>query len=246
MSNEDESAGEHIAYMRRALDVARAALNVGEVPVGCVIVYSAEQGEVIVSHGANQVNATRDATRHAEMVAMDRMLTGGESSDALRLPPTIYARPARASMLPETSPLLAWMEHRDDAQLEEYLKDKRVNEPGEPDHWKNTYGWGSGRLFEVADLAKCTLYVTCEPCIMCAAALAQVGIGKVYFGCSNTKFGGCGSILNLHEGIGSRYQGYPTVSGIIEDEAVELLRAFYNRENFHAPEEKRKKKEQKG
>ena len=82
-------------YMRQALDVARAALEVGEVPVGCVIVLrdpdeqrdckgstnsSDSENEtcdgVVVSHGANQVNATRDATRHAELVAIDRMLTG--------------------------------------------------------------------------------------------------------------------------------------------------------------------------
>ena len=42
-------------------------------------------------------------------------------------------------------------------------------------------------------------YVTVEPCIMCASALAQLGIGKVYFGCHNDRFGGCGSVLNLNE-----------------------------------------------
>ena len=54
-----------------------------------------QQPSVIVSHGANQVNATRDATRHAEMVAIDRMLTGGQSSDHLRLPPVSRAGPIR-------------------------------------------------------------------------------------------------------------------------------------------------------
>ena len=38
--------------------------------------------------------------------------------------------------------------------------------------------------------------------------------------------------------------GYPIVSGILQDEAVSLLRSFYTRENFHAPDEKRKRKEQ--
>ncbi|KAK4493019.1 hypothetical protein RD792_000005, partial [Penstemon davidsonii] len=46
--------------------------------------------------------------------------------------------------------------------------------------------------------SKCTLYVTCEPCIMCAAALSIIGIREVYYGCGNDKFGGCGSILSLH------------------------------------------------
>ncbi|POM63490.1 tRNA-specific adenosine deaminase [Phytophthora palmivora] len=48
-------------------------------------------------------------------------------------------------------------------------------------------------------LANCTLYVTCEPCIMCASALAHVSIKCVYFGCHNDRFGGCSSVLNLHE-----------------------------------------------
>ena len=47
-------------------------------------------------------------------------------------------------------------------------------------------------------LQTCTLYVTCEPCIMCAAALAQLQIRRVVFGCSNDRFGGCGSVLALH------------------------------------------------
>ena len=42
------------------------------------------------------------------------------------------------------------------------------------------------------------LYVTVEPCIMCAAALRHVGIKSVYYGCGNDKFGGNGSILSLH------------------------------------------------
>ena len=47
---------------------------------------------VIISHGANQVNATRDASRHAECIAIDRMLTGSMTSDSSRLPPSIIAK----------------------------------------------------------------------------------------------------------------------------------------------------------
>jgi Cytidine and deoxycytidylate deaminase zinc-binding region len=63
--DEDEDyddADEH--YMHQALIVARNALHIGEVPVGCVIVMPTDQGSVIVSHGANQVNATRDGKLH--------------------------------------------------------------------------------------------------------------------------------------------------------------------------------------
>ena len=43
-----------------------------------------------------------------------------------------------------------------------------------------------------------TLYVTVEPCIMCASALRQMGIKAVYFGCANERFGGCGSVLGVN------------------------------------------------
>ncbi|KAF9582810.1 tRNA(adenine34) deaminase [Lunasporangiospora selenospora] len=42
------------------------------------------------------------------------------------------------------------------------------------------------------------LYVTIEPCVMCASALRQLGIGSVYFGAGNDRFGGNGSVFNIH------------------------------------------------
>ena len=42
------------------------------------------------------------------------------------------------------------------------------------------------------------LYVTVEPCIMCASALRQYGIRTVYYGCGNERFGGAGSVLSIH------------------------------------------------
>lgn len=46
-------------------------------------------------------------------------------------------------------------------------------------------------------LSTITLYVTVEPCVMCASALRQVGIGRVVYGCGNDRFGGCGSVLDV-------------------------------------------------
>jgi len=43
-----------------------------------------------------------------------------------------------------------------------------------------------------------SLYVTIEPCIMCAAALRLLNVKNVYFGATNEKFGGCGSVLSIH------------------------------------------------
>lgn len=47
-------------------------------------------------------------------------------------------------------------------------------------------------------LGETDLYVTVEPCVMCASALRQYGIRAVYFGCFNDRFGGTGGVLNVH------------------------------------------------
>lgn len=158
-------------FMRKALQVAQQALNTGEVPVGCVIVWDGNGAnlspnddgtvshqevsttqfdyvtsqDVIISHGANQVNATRDATRHAECVAIDRLLSGGMMSDKNRLPQNVIenAYPQSGDSFPDF-----WM-----------------NIPDSPTHWKNSYGWGSKKLFKRSRLRECDLYVTVEPCI---------------------------------------------------------------------------------
>ncbi|XP_058189269.1 tRNA-specific adenosine deaminase TAD2 [Rhododendron vialii] len=97
---------------------------------------------------------------------------------------------------------------------------------------------------EVAEkFAKCALYVTCEPCIMCAAALSILGVKEVYYGCANDKFGGCGSILSLHSSSSEplisggevRQRGFKCTGGIMASEAVSLLRSFYEQGNPNAP-----------
>ena len=75
------------------------------------------------------------------------------------------------------------------------------------------------------DWTRCDLYVTCEPCIMCASALAQVGIRRVVFGCRNDKFGGCGSILSLHQGRFDLFEGPG------KDDAITIFQRFYARDN---------------
>jgi tRNA(Arg) A34 adenosine deaminase TadA len=46
---------------------------------------------------------------------------------------------------------------------------------------------------------RCQLYVTIEPCIMCAGALSLLGFQQVFYGAGNDKFGGCGSIMQVHQ-----------------------------------------------
>jgi tRNA-specific adenosine deaminase 2 len=83
------------------------------------------------------------------------------------------------------------------------------------------------------------LYVTVEPCLMCASALGLMKIRKVYFGCSNDKFGGCGSVFSVH--LGNNDHGkYEVEGGLLANEAIMMLRRFYVRENDHAPNPKKK------
>ena len=94
------------------------------------------------------------------------------------------------------------------------------------------------------DWTRCALYVTCEPCIMCASALSQLGIAKCYFGCRNDKFGGCGSVLSVHDDALGDAPAISAVSGVREDEAVALMRLFYAQENVNAPEPQKRTRRQ--
>lgn len=89
------------------------------------------------------------------------------------------------------------------------------------------------------------LYVTVEPCIMCAAALRRVGLTRVFFGCFNERFGGCGSIVEMHAGIVD--DAVDSVLTAVQlrqyrKACVELLRKFYIRENDRAPVPRKKAK----
>ncbi|KAF1887465.1 hypothetical protein Lal_00040519 [Lupinus albus] len=167
------SSPETISFMESALKQANFALDALEVPVGCVIV---EDGKVIAS-GRNRTTETRNATRHAEMEAIDVLL----------------------------------------------------------EQWQKN----GLSMSEIAEkFSNCSLYVTCEPCIMCASALSILGIKEVFYGCPNDKFGGCGSILSLHlsntmslnNGV-SPGKGFKCTGGIMAPEAILLLRTFYEQGN---------------
>ncbi|KAJ9103879.1 hypothetical protein QFC21_002341 [Naganishia friedmannii] len=80
-----------------------------------------------------------------------------------------------------------------------------------------------------------TLYVTVEPCVMCASALRQVGIGKVFYGAGNERFGGCGSVLDVNDTL-----SYQALGGYYRTEAIMLLRRFYLIQNSNAPKPKNK------
>ncbi|KAF3760005.1 cytidine deaminase-like protein, partial [Cryphonectria parasitica EP155] len=87
--------------------------------------------------------------------------------------------------------------------------------------------------------SNCTLYVTVEPCVMCASMLRQYGIRKVYFGAVNDKFGGTGGVFCIHMNSDPAHAATapatpghrPAEGGWGRDEAVNLLRQFYVQEN---------------
>ncbi|XP_043916078.1 tRNA-specific adenosine deaminase 2 isoform X3 [Protopterus annectens] len=167
-------------WMHRAFEMAKEALKNGEVPVGCLMVYE----NMILGQGRNEVNETKNATRHAEMVAIDQVL--------------------------------AWC---------------RLNERDWHDVVKRT-----------------VLYVTVEPCIMCAAALRLLSIlfcmTETVYGCQNDRFGGCGSVLSIpSDDLSNTGKPFQCISGYRHEEAVEMLKTFYRQENPNVPKSKARKKE---
>jgi tRNA(adenine34) deaminase len=139
-------------WMRLAIEEARRAEAIGEVPVGAVIV---RDGEVVAT-GHNLTHTLQDPSAHAEMVAIRRA--------------------AQAT-----------------------------------GHWR---------------LLGCTLYVTLEPCAMCAGAIVLARIPDLVFGARDPKAGMCGSLEDLvrHPRLNHRVQ---LTTGVLERDCGDLLRDFF-------------------
>jgi len=76
-------------------------------------------------------------------------------------------------------------------------------------------------------LWQCTLYVTLEPCPMCAGAILNARIPRVVYGASDPKAGSCGSVTDL---FAMSFNHHPaTVSGVLEDQCGDALRRFFRR-----------------
>ncbi|HLR14706.1 MAG TPA: tRNA adenosine(34) deaminase TadA [Bacillota bacterium] len=150
-------------YMKLAIEEAKKAEAIGEVPIGAVIVHN---GDVIGS-GYNVRETTQKAGTHAELLAIE--------------------------------------------QANEYI--------------------GSWRLED------CTLYVTLEPCPMCAGAIVQSRIPRVVFGAYDPKAGCVGTLMNLLEEKRFNHQADVT-SGVLEEECSTLLTNFF----AHVREKKKLKK----
>ena len=110
-------------YMKQALAQARKALSLGEVPIGCVIVYEGK----IIGRGYNRRNTDKNTLCHAEITAIKK----------------------------------------------------------------------ASRVINDWRLEGCTMYVTLEPCQMCAGACVQARIDRVVIGCMSPKSGCAGSVINI-------------------------------------------------
>jgi tRNA(adenine34) deaminase len=138
-------------FMREALRLAQMSAELGEAPVGAVVV----RGDTIVGRGMNLREKGKNALYHAELVAID------EACGALG-------------------------------------------------------GW---RLWE------CGLYVTLEPCPMCAGAILNARLREVVFGAHDPKNGACGSVVNLFT---LPFTHKPALrSGVLRDECAALLTDFF-------------------
>jgi tRNA(adenine34) deaminase len=141
-------------FMREALRQAAKAYEADEVPVGAVVVGAGK----IIARAYNQVELLKDATAHAEMLAL--------------------------------------------TQAEAAVGDWRLTD--------------------------CDLYVTKEPCAMCAGALVHVRIHRVIFGCADPGAGTAGSVINLLQMPSLNHQCDIT-SGVLQNECSVILQHFFRK-----------------
>ena len=138
--------------MREALRQAAKADEADEVPVGAVVVRAGK----IIARAYNQVELLKDATAHAEMLAL--------------------------------------------TQAEAAVGDWRLTD--------------------------CDLYVTKEPCAMCAGALVHVRIQRVVFGCADPRAGAAGSVINLLQLLSLNHRCEIT-SGVLQNDCAAILQNFF-------------------
>jgi tRNA(adenine34) deaminase len=75
-------------------------------------------------------------------------------------------------------------------------------------------------------LEGCTLYVTLEPCAMCAGAVVAARVDRVVFGAYDKRFGACGTLLNIADNAGLNHRARVT-GGVLQEECAALLSDFF-------------------
>jgi tRNA(adenine34) deaminase len=89
----------------------------------------------------------------------------------------------------------------------------------------------AANLLDTKWLNEASLYVTIEPCSMCAGALVLARIKNLYFGAKDPKTGACGSVVNIanHKRLNHRVK---TTGGILRDECSSLLKEFFKKKRL--------------
>ncbi|KAM0671033.1 hypothetical protein ACQRIU_001428 [Beauveria bassiana] len=205
---------QHLRFIGEALDMARLALKINETPVGCVLVHDGK----VIARGMNATNVTRNGTRHAEYMALAALFSypnkngprttrlkpkeltdREEEQKAARLAASEEERAAQVAAGEEEAPDEIELPDAISETLSTDVSPHEGNEDGKKGH---LYPYGQKMLdIERVDrsiVSESVLYVTVEPCIMCASLLRQLKIRKVYFGAVNDKFGGTGGVFSLH------------------------------------------------
>ncbi|KAH7308529.1 hypothetical protein B0I35DRAFT_360465 [Stachybotrys elegans] len=172
---------QHLHFIGEALDMARLALRTNETPVGCVLVHDGK----VIAKGMNATNVTRNGTRHAEFMALSALLSYPPKDG----PRTVCITPNSVRPPPTEG----------DEDQEPPPPPSQGNEDGAKSH---LYPYGQkfhpDAVVDRSILQDSILYVTVEPCVMCASLLRQLRIKKVYFGAVNDKFGGTGGVFSIH------------------------------------------------
>lgn len=152
----------------------------------------------------NATNVTRNGTRHAELMAICALLSCPPkgSQPTTRLKPKELSEKEAQDRKEEQEAIIEDGESfvtMSDASSFNSISLHEGNEDGSKGH---LYPYGQKLLPEYrvdkSIITESILYVTVEPCIMCASLLKQLGIKKVYFGAVNDKFGGTGGVFSIH------------------------------------------------
>ena len=219
-------------FEEKAFKLAQDALDNGEVPVGCVLVYDNK----IIGQGRNRTNELKNATRHAELEAIDQVIEWLKCNvDQIKI---------QSNKVNNTT---------DNNTTDNNPTDNNTTNDNTTDN--NTTNDDNCKLIKQMnkqlnlkiDLkliwSSIDLYVTVEPCIMCARILRSLNIRTVYYGCSNERFGGCGSVLNIHETEFINDKKLIVKSEFLNaNRAIFMLQSFYTGENPNAPNPKTKDK----
>ncbi len=87
-------------------------------------------------------------------------------------------------------------------------------------------------------LSDCTLYVTVEPCPMCSGAIVNGRLGRVVYGCPDSKAGGAESIFNIINNPNLNHRS-EVVSGVCEEECAAIIKKFFHRRRRENKDDKR-------